>query len=244
MDLDTLVETKPESYFDLSNFRYKDIFEGVEVVWDVLKKLPQYLEKADFTIHPETQIHPTAIVDKNVAIGKGSTVGPYVVIEGPTVIGENCVVQCHAHIRGNVLVGDYTRIGNYTEVVQALLLGGTGQTKKEQSHFAHYNYIGYCVIGRNVVLGARVTTSSLRADWKPVTVRIGDEKYETGLPQFSTIIGDNVQVGCHTLIDPGSLIGKNSWINGSPFEWKGYLAPGKFAKGRNTHYEIVDKKPT
>ncbi|MEK6937879.1 MAG: UDP-N-acetylglucosamine diphosphorylase [Nanoarchaeota archaeon] len=244
MTLEKIVEQlKPEHYFNLSTFRYKDLFNEVEVVWDVLKKLPLYLKEKAHRDLSRATVHPTAIIEGDVYLGKGTIVEPYAVIKGPTIIGENCLIQPFAHIRGNVIMGDYTRIGNYTEVVNAILLGGTGSSKKELAHFAHYNYIGYCVIGSRVVLGARVTTSSLRADWKPVTVKIGENKYDTGLPQFSAVIGDEVQVGCHTLLDPGSLIGKNSWVNGAPFEWKGYLPPKKFAKGKNNVYEIVDKKP-
>lgn len=243
MTLENIIEFKPEHYFDLSTFRYKDIFDNVTIVWEVLKKIPDYLKvHSNHKIHPETQIHPTAIIDPNVTIGKGTVVEAYAVVKGPTLIGENCVIQPHCHIRGNTIAGDYTRIGNYTEVVNSILLGGTSSAKKEMAHFAHYNYVGYCVIGSRVVLGARVTTSSLRADWKPVTINFNGKKYNTNLPQFSTIIGDDVQIGCHTLINPGSLICKDSWINDAPFSWKGYLAPHKFAKGKNINYEIVDKR--
>ncbi|MFH1828565.1 MAG: hypothetical protein ABH824_04850 [Nanoarchaeota archaeon] len=205
--------------------------------------MPDYLEQyAERKIHPTAEIHPTAIIEGDVSIGEGSVVSEYAVIKGPAMIGDYCLIQPHAHIRGNLLAGDYTRIGNYTEVVNSILLGGTGSSKKEMAHFAHFNYIGYCVVGSRVVLGARVTTSSLRSDWKPVHLRIGEKKYDTGLLQFSTVIGDDAQVGCHTLINPGSLIGNDTWISGAPFDWKGYLPPGKFAKGKNTHYEVVDKR--
>jgi len=258
MKLEEIMEFKTDHYFDLSNFRYKDVFDNVDVVWDVLKRLTEYLQKnARLAIHPEAQIHPTAIVEGDVTIGKGTVVGEYAVIKGPTLIGENCQIQPHAHVRGKVIAGDYTRIGNYTEIVNAILLGGTGPEKQEMAHFAHYNYVGYCVVGNRVILGARVrgsdndtsttleegvTTSSLRADWKPVSVSLGDTKYNTGLPQFSAIIEDDVLIGCHTVINPGSLIGKESWISGAPSEWNGYLAPKRFAKGKITHYQIVDKK--
>ncbi|MFQ5474673.1 MAG: hypothetical protein ACE5DM_02450 [Candidatus Nanoarchaeia archaeon] len=246
MTLDNLVELRPEHYLDLSGFRYRDIFDDVEVVWEALKVLPDYLSahfKGNRPSLEGVEVHPTAIIDGDVTIGKGSKVGEYAVIKGPALIGENCHVQPHAHIRGNLVAGDYTRIGNYTEVVNAILLGGSGSAKKEMSHFAHFNYVGYCIIGSRVVLGARVTTSSLRADWKPVTVSLNSEKLDTGLAQFSVVIGDDAQIGCHTLLNPGSLIGKGSWLNGAPFSWSGYLAPKKFAKGKNDHYEIVDKRP-
>ncbi len=259
MVLEEVIEFRPEHYFDLSNFRYKDVFDNIDIVWDVLKQLPIYLSQhAKPEIHQDAQIHPTAIIEGDVSIGKGTVVGEYAVIKGPTLIGENCQIQSHAHIRGRVIAGDYTRIGNYTEVVNAILLGGTGSEKREMAHFAHFNYVGYCVVGNRVVLGARVrgstdvetsttleegvTTSSLRADWKPVSVKFNDVKYDTGLPQFSAIIGDDVLIGCHTVINPGALIGKKSWISGAPSEWSGYLAPGKFAKGKGTHYDVVDLK--
>jgi NDP-sugar pyrophosphorylase family protein len=242
VNLEHIVELKPEHYFDLSTFRYKDIFDDVEVVWDVLKKLPNYLKENAHRDLSQATVHPTAIIEGEVSLGKGTIVEPYAIIKGPAIFGENCLIQPFAHIRGNVLVGDYTRIGNYTEVVNAILLGGTDSTKRNLAHFAHYNYVGYCVVGKRVVLGARVTLSSLRADWEPVTVRLGENKYSTDLKQFSAVIGDDAQIGCHTLINPGSLIAKNTWINGAPLIWNGYLAPNKFAKGKGSNYEIVDKR--
>ena len=67
-------------------------------------------------------------------------------------------------------------------------------------------------------------------------------KNDTNWPQFSAIIGDDALIGCHTVLNPGSLIGKGAWISGAPSEWNGYLPPGKFAKGKGSHYEIVDKR--
>lgn len=244
MTLENIIELKPEHYFDLSTFRYKDIFENVDVVWDVLKNLPNYLaNKTSYEIHPEAKIHPTAIIEGKVAIGKGTVVEAYAVIKGPTIIGENCLIQPHSHLRGNIVIGDYTRIGNYTEIFNSILLGGKGMENRERANCSHFNYVGYSILGVRSLLGARVTTSPLRLDRKTIKVSIDNQIYETNLPKLGAMVGDDAYIGCHTLLNPGSLLGKNTWISGPPLCWRGYLPPGKFAKGKNTHYEIVDKKP-
>ncbi len=238
-------KVKPEYYFDLTNFKHRDIFENINYVWDALKNLDKYiterlkgLGKGD-----RSGVRDGAFVDDNVYIGKDTVVEPYAIIKGPAIIGEGCWIQSFSYIRENVLLGDYIRIGQSTELKHCVMIGGNGPRKMEKSNAGHYNYIGYSLIGKKVLFGARATTSSLRADWKEVQVKINDNRYDTGLPQFGAVIGDEVVIGSHVCLNPGSLIGKRSQIYEIPF-WRGFLPSDKIAKSKNreNNFEIVDKK--
>lgn len=241
---DLEAKLKPEYYFDLEGFEHKELFDDIEFVWEALDKLPDYMKKIlprklaeyDFRKDPEAvtsefpvtadsdhaKIHTSAIIGPDVYIGKGTIVGPFSTIEGPTVIGENCVIRPKAQIRGNVLTGNYTRVGN-TEVKHSILIGGTGPKRGQRSSFIHRNYIGHSILGKYVSFGAAVTTAALRADRKPVKVELNDKIYNTNLPQFGAVIGDSTLIGCGTTFNPGSFIGKNSvmynihhWQNFAP----------------------------
>lgn len=213
-----------EYFFNIDSFRFKDLFEGARYVWDPLAVLEEYVQRKveellrvyDFRKDKSAQIDETAKIEEKVYIGKGTRVEPYAVIEGPAIIGENCIIQTKSHIRNNVVIGEYTRVGN-TEIKHSILLGGIGPSKKELSHFAHRNYIGHSIIGRKVIFGAAVTTASLRADWSPVVVKVDEKKYNTGLFQFGAIVGDYSTVGCGITLNPGSIIGKNVLMHNIPF---------------------------
>jgi UDP-N-acetylglucosamine diphosphorylase / glucose-1-phosphate thymidylyltransferase / UDP-N-acetylgalactosamine diphosphorylase / glucosamine-1-phosphate N-acetyltransferase / galactosamine-1-phosphate N-acetyltransferase len=246
---DTLeAKLKPEYFFDLSNFEHKELFEGKNYVWEALIALPAYMEKIvphklaeyDFRDDSTARIHETAVIGPEVYIGKGTVVGPYAVIEGPTIIGDNNIIQNKAHIRGNVVTGPHTRIGN-TEVVNSILLGGIGPKKDQMSHFAHRNYIGYSIMGKGVILGAAVTTASLRGDWKPINVYVEGKKYETGLGQFGVVMGDNSFTGCGLTLNPGTLIGKDCFIHNIHHLKSGFIPSNREVRNKDLSYDIKDR---
>ncbi len=246
MNLEKMVDerVKPEYYFDLVNFKHKALFDNVEFVWEPLKKLPDYIRE---NIKPQNlgKVDPRAIIGENVSIGKDTIVEPYAIIKGPAIIGEGCWIQSFAYIRENVILGNYIRIGQSSELKHCVIIGGEGPEKKEKANAGHYNYIGYSIIGTKVLFGARATTSSLKADWEKVRVKINEREYNTGLPQLGAIIGDNAIIGSHVCLNPGSLIGKRSWIYEVPF-WRGFLPSDKIAKSkkenREQSNEIIDKR--
>lgn len=233
---------KPEYYFDLTNFKHKALFDNVEFVWDVLKRLPDYIRENS---KPQNlgNVDPKAIIGKDVYIGKDTVVEPYAIIKGPAIIGDGCWIQSFAYIRENVILGDYIRIGQSSELKHCVIIGGSGPEKNEKANAGHYNYIGYSIVGTKALFGARATTSSLRTDWKEVRVRINEKEYNTGLPQFGAIIGDETVIASHVCLNPGSLIGKRSQIYEIPF-WRGFLPSDKIAKSKNREQnsEIIDKK--
>jgi len=193
----------PEDFFDLSRFNYADIFNGIEYVWDALKKRATYIQKV-----PKPgllgKISEKAITEGEVSIGKGSIVEPGAMIIGPAIIGENTLIRQGAYIRANVIVGDNCIIGHASEVKGTIILNNT--------ELSHFNYVGDSIIGSNVLLGAGVKTANVKITGGTIRVTIGGKEYNTELIKFGAIVGDEVQVGCNSVFNPGTLVGKKTRV--------------------------------
>lgn len=222
---------KPTSFFDLSKSKYSDIFEDIELVWDALKKLPEYV---DAKLKPNIKgiISPLAYVDDNVYIGSGTVVEPGVVIKGPTIIGENCELRAGAYIRGNVLVGDRVVVGHTTELKTCVLF--------DEAEIRHFSYIGDSILGWKTNLGAGVKISNLKVNRTPVILKVRDERYETGLVKFGAVLGDEVEIGCNSVLNPGRLIGKRTLAYAN-LSMLGYYPPDSIVKLHQS-YEVVERK--
>lgn len=195
----------PNNLFDLSQFSHQKIFENCDMVWQVLSKIALFLshsklgkikgdvEKGAYLINPET-----------ITIGKGTIVESGAYIQGPCIIGEDCEIRFGAYIRGNVITGKKCVIGHTTEVKNALFLNDV-----KASHFA---YIGDTVLGNKVNLGAGVKCANLRLDEKNIFVNFEGKKIDTHLRKFGAILGDEAHVGCNSVLNPGTILGKKSSI--------------------------------
>ena len=222
---------RPEDFFDLSKCKYSDIFDGIEFVWDALKRIPEYVE-ANLKPGIHGIVSPLAYVDENVYIGPGTVVEPGAMIKGPTIIGANCEVRAGAYVRGNVLVGDRVVVGHTTELKTCLLF--------DEANVPHFSYVGDSIFGWRAHLGAGVKISNLKITRTPVVVTINGRRYETGLLKFGAILGDEVEIGCNSVLNPGTLVGKRTLVytNLSMF---GYYPPDSIVKLRQTH-EIVERR--
>lgn len=195
----------PVDFFDLTSFEHSALFEGVHFVWEVLQKIALYLgrhttwqqrgrvEKGAFLINPET-----------IFLGKESVVEAGAYIKGPCILGNGCEVRSGAYIRGNFIAGNHCIIGHATEVKNALFLDGA-----KAGHFA---YVGDSILGNRVNLGAGVKCANFRLDEKTIFVRAAGKKVDTGLRKLGAIMGDDVHIGCNSVTNPGTLIGKKSQI--------------------------------
>lgn len=194
---------RPEDFFDFSRFKYADIFNGMEYVWGVLKKQATYIQKI---LKPRLlgKISEKAIIEGDVSIGKGSIVEPGAMIIGPTIIGENTLIRQGAYIRANVIVGDNCIIGHASEVKGTIILNNT--------ELSHFNYVGDSIIGSNVLLGAGVKTANVKITGGTIRVTIDGKEYNTELVKFGAIVGDEVQVGCNSVFNPGTLVGKKTRV--------------------------------
>lgn len=141
---------------------------------------------------------------ENVWIAKSATVYPSAYIVGPAIIGPNTEVRHGAFIRGNALVGANCVVGNSVELKNVVLF--------DKVQVPHYNYVGDSILGYKAHMGAGSITSNVKSDKTLVTVRTGDALLESGLKKFGAILGDGVEVGCNSVLNPGSVIGRNSNI--------------------------------
>ncbi len=186
------MESSPEYYFDLKGFKFRHIFK--DPVWKTLKEIKAALETVDATIFPEIQ--DSVSTNGKVHIGKGTEVGEFVVIHGPAYIGENCDIRPGAFIRGNVIVGDGCVVGHSTELKNSILLNG--------AKAPHFNYVGDSILGNSVNLGAGVKLANVRNDRGEI---------RDGMAKLGAIIGDGSQIGCNTVTNPGTMIGKKVMVH-------------------------------
>ena len=244
---------KPEHYFDLSGFAHKDIFNDVTVVWEILvaietNKINLYAEKwiEDFKKNNQFWQSHTILGHQNIIKGPGTKILHPSYIEGPVIIGANCLIGPFAHLKDGVIIGDNCVIGNYSEVKHSIFLNG--------ARAPHHNYVGDSVVGNNVNLGSGVKLANYKLGGGEISVKINDlplalrEKYEnlthickTGLDKFGAIIGDGTEIGCNSVVAPGTLIGKNVWIY-SLANPDGYIPSNTIVKPQTPQFTIIEKK--
>jgi len=190
----------PTDFFDLDAFQHKQLFfdSRVEYVWDALKLLGDYLDQIAPGIHGRI-MEGAYLLDDNIYIGPGSEVEPGAVIKGPTYIGANTQVRQGAYVRGNVLVGDNCVVGHSTEIKNSIMLN--------KAHAAHFAYVGDCILGNHVNLGAGSRLANLKLDRTNVTIKVAERTYDTGMRKLGAILGDRVEIGCNAVSNPGTLMG-------------------------------------
>jgi len=210
-------------FFDISQFAHAAIFAEVEAVWLALPKIREYMKTLELDeIHADSGESPN--IKGPVFFGKGSKIDPGAYIEGPAWIGENVHIRHGAYIRGNVIVGDGSVLGNSCEFKNCILLNNV--------QVPHFSYVGDSILGNNTHLGAGVICSNLRTDQSEITVEWDGEKFKTGLRKIGLIAGDGVEIGCQSVLNPGSLIGKSSWLHPGVI-WAGSCPPRSRILNRN-----------
>ena len=222
---------KPEDFFDFSKSQHNSIFDGVEFVWEAIKKIHDYILE---NLNPEIkgEVMPGAWVDENVFIDEGTVVEHGAMVKGPAIIGKNCQVRNGAYIRGDVIAGDSAVLGNSCEFKNVLLFDG--------ANIPHLSYIGDSIIGYKSHLGAGAIIANTKLIRETLKVTIDGEIYDTGLMKFGAIMGDTSDIGCNAVVNPGSIIGRNCVIYGS-VAWRGYLPEQSIAKLRQQQV-VVERK--
>lgn len=217
-----------KNFFDLTFFRYPQLFKDVNNVWEALSQLEPFLKTLPLgKILGEVDPRAILINPESIIIGKGTIVEPGAFIRGPCVIGEECEIRHGSTIRGNVLVGDRCVIGHSTEVKNSIFL--------DQAQAGHLSYVGDSIVGNRVNLGAGTVCANLRLDKKPVTVSYAATRVETGLRKFGAVFGDEAQTGCNVVTNPGTILGKRARIYPC-VNATGYIAENHVlkAKGKET----------
>lgn len=189
---------KAEALFDLQHTIAADIFEDVGPVWEVLPKIGDFIKALGKTLDPEK----FEDMGNDIWIANDATVFPSACIGGPCIIDSGAEIRHCAFIRGNAIVGKGAVVGNSTELKNVILF--------DNVQVPHYNYVGDSVLGYKSHLGAGAITSNVKSDKTNVTVNCGGEKIQTGLKKVGAMVGDHVEVGCGSVLNPGTVIGKNS----------------------------------
>ncbi len=212
-------------YFDFSNTEHDSLFESDTPVWSALSKIAPYLEERLGQVDGDLikgSVHPTAIVGTNVYLAEGAIVEAKAVIQGPAWIGANTVVRSGAYLRSNVIAGDNCTLGNSCEFKNCLLFNNV--------EVPHFNYVGDSILGHKAHLGAGVICSNVRLDRRNVVVRgNGGELIDTGLRKLSAIIGDRTEIGCNSVLSPGTILGKDCIIYPLT-HWQGILGDAQIVK--------------
>lgn len=191
--------TLQENY-NLNETIAKDLFADVTYPWEVLPRIGTFIKELGETLDPEEYEK----CGEDVWIAKSATVFDSAYIHGPAIIGKNAEVRHCAFIRGNAIIGEGAVVGNSTELKNVVLFN--------KVQVPHYNYVGDSVLGYKAHMGAGSITSNVKSDKKLVKVHTPEGDLETGLKKFGAMIGDEVEVGCGSVLNPGTVIGKCSNI--------------------------------
>ena len=189
-----------DDLFDLQQTIAKNVFEGATYPWEVLPKIKDYILELGASLCEDEYDK----VGEDVWVAKSAKVATTAAINGPAIIGPNTELRHCAFIRGNAIVGEGCVVGNSTELKNVILFN--------QVQVPHYNYVGDSILGYKAHMGAGSITSNVKSDQSLVVVKTATEKIETGLKKFGAMIGDEVEIGCNAVLNPGCIIGRNSNI--------------------------------
>jgi len=185
---------------DLSQTIAADIFAGVTYPWEVLGKIKSFILELGPTLPTDEYDR----VGEDIWIAKTAKLAPTASISGPAIICRDAEIRHCAFIRGSAIVGEGAVVGNSSELKNVILFN--------KVQVPHYNYVGDSILGYKAHMGAGAITSNVKSDKSLVVVRAGNEMVETGLKKFGAILGDFVEVGCNTVLNPGTVVGRNSNI--------------------------------
>lgn len=195
-----LRDTEIGELYTLEETIAKEIFDGAVYPWEVLSKISSFIMKLG-SVLPEEKFEKKG---EDVWIAKSALIYPSACINGPAIIDEEAEVRHCAFIRGSAIVGKGAVVGNSTELKNVILFN--------KVQVPHYNYVGDSILGYKAHMGAGSITSNVKSDKTLVTVRAGDESLDTGLKKFGAMLGDNVEVGCNSVLNPGTVIGRQANI--------------------------------
>ena len=186
--------------YNLDETIAKDIFEGVTYPWEVLPKIGAFIVELGKKL-PKDEYE---LAWENVWIAKSAKVAPTAYINGPTIIGKDADIRHCAFIRGNAIVGEGAVVGNSTELKNVILFN--------KVQVPHYNYVGDSILGYKAHMGAGSITSNVKSDKTLTTVKTPEGVIETGLKKFGAMLGDEVEVGCGSVLNPGTVVGRHTNI--------------------------------
>ncbi len=204
----------------------KDIFQGKTYPWEVLPLIGEFILELGKALSEEEYEKR----GENVWIARDARVAPTASINGPAIIGKGAEVRQCAFIRGNAIVGEGAVVGNSTELKNVILFN--------KVQVPHYNYVGDSILGYKAHMGAGSITSNVKSDKKLVIVKGSSTRIETGLKKFGAMLGDGVEVGCNSVLNPGTVVGP--WTNIYPLSCVRGVVPAHSIFKRPG--EVVEKR--
>lgn len=210
-------QLKAVNLFDYNQTIAKELFESIVYPWEALPKIKDFILKLGATLSEDEYDK----IGDDIWIAKSAVVAPSASLNGPLIICKDAEIRHCAFIRGSAIVGEGAVVGNSTELKNSILFN------KVQT--PHYNYIGDSILGYKAHTGAGAITSNLKSDKSLVTVDVDGKRKKTNVKKFGAMIGDNVEVGCNSVLNPGTVIGRNTNIY--PLSMvRGYVAPNSIYK--------------
>ncbi len=191
---------KISNMYTLSETIAAGLFEGAEYPWEVLPKIHDFILELGKTL-PADKFEKRG---EDIWIAKSATVAPTACLNGPLIVDEEAEIRHCAFVRGNAIVGKGAVVGNSTELKNVVLFN--------KVQVPHYNYVGDSILGFKSHMGAGSITSNVKSDKTLVVVKSAEEKIETGLKKMGAMLADHVEVGCNSVLNPGTVIGRNSNI--------------------------------
>lgn len=223
---------EPDRLLDLGHTEHRVIFDNVESVWQALPKIEAYLR---FRLKPAIngRVIGKPFVSGAVFVGRGTVIEHGAMVKGPAWIGENCEIRNGCYIRENVIMGNGVVAGNSCEFKNCLIF--------DEAQVPHFNYVGDSILGHKAHLGAGVILSNVKLDHSDVQVVAPDgTSIATGLRKFGAIVGDHAEIGCNSVLSPGSIIGRSAIVYPGA-QWRGVLPDCSIAKVRPA-VEIVTRR--
>lgn len=193
-------ELNYKNFFDISQTVAKDLFLEINYPWEILPRIKDFIVNFGKNL-PKNEFDE---ISENVWISKAAKIANSACIMGPTIIGKSTEIRHCAFIRGCAIIGENCVVGNSTEIKNAILFNGV--------QVPHFNYIGDSILGYKSHFGAGSIISNVKSDKTDVKVVYDGIKIETGLRKFGAIVGDNVEIGCNAVLNPGTIIGRNSSV--------------------------------
>lgn len=224
MDIETI---KSRELFDLSQTLAGSLLHQSRWPWDALRAIRQLILELGPTL-PDAEYEQ---IYESVWVARDCEIAATACLNGPLIIGHETEVRHCAFIRGSALIGDGAVIGNSTEIKNSILFN--------QVQVPHYNYVGDSVLGFKAHMGAGSITSNVKGDRSLVSLRIGSEVLPTGLKKFGAMLGDFVEIGCNSVLNPGTIIGRGCQVYPLTMV-RGFVPAGSIVKQNG---DIVKKEP-
>ena len=221
-----LQDTTIAALYTLEETIAAELFQGATYPWEVLPRIKDFIIALGETLSEDKYERR----EGNVWVARSAEVFPTAYIGGPAIIDEEAQIRHGAFIRGSAIVGKGAVVGNSTELKNVILFN--------KVQVPHYNYVGDSILGYKAHMGAGSITSNVKCDKTLVVVKAGEEAFETGLKKFGAMLGDQVEVGCNSVLNPGTVIGKNTNIYPTSMV-RGVIPPGSIYKRQG---EIADKR--